>query len=323
MKLGVFDPLFQALSLEAMLDRVVAEGLEAVEIGTGNYPGNSHCDPETLLGDESKRRAFTKALTDRDLIISALSCQGNPLHPQQDVAQRSHKTFEMTVDLASKIGVDCVVVFSGCPGDGDGAKSPNWVVSPWPPDYQELIEWQWKEKVIPYWQEAAGLARRHGVRKIAIEMHPGFVVYNPRTLLKLREAVGEEIGANLDPSHLFWQGIDPVAAIKALGKAGAIFHVHAKDTALDPQNVAVNGVLDPLPLTDLANRSWLFRTVGYGHGEAQWRAIVSALKLAGYDGVLSIEHEDALASIGEGFRKAVAFLKGCMLFEPATEAWWS
>jgi sugar phosphate isomerase/epimerase len=323
MKLGVFNPLFQGLSFEDMLDRVVAEGLEAVEIGTGNYPGNAHCDPAGLLQDDEKRRAFVKAIADRNLMISALSCQGNPLHPQRDVARRSHETFERTVELASKIGVDCVVVFSGCPGDSDSARYPNWVVSPWPPDYQELIDWQWKEKVIPYWQEAARFARRHGVRKIAIEMHPGFVVYNPRTLLKLREAVGEEIGATFDPSHLFWQGVDQVAAIKALGRAGALFHFHAKDTALDPQNTAVNGVLDPLPLGDLPNRSWLFRTVGYGHGESVWRDIISALRLVGYDGVLSIEHEDALASVDEGFRKAVAFLKQCMLAEPAAEAWWA
>ncbi len=323
MKLGVFSPLFQTLSLEAMLDRVVAEGLEAVEIGTGNYPGNSHCDPLVLLQDSAKREAFSKAITDRNLILSALSCQGNPLHPRREVARSSHETFVKTVELASKIGVECVVVFSGCPGDSEEAKHPNWVVSPWPPDYQELIEWQWKEKVIPYWRDAAALARRHGVKKIAFEMHPGFAVYNPRTLLKLREAVGEEIGANFDPSHLFWQGIDPVTAIKVIGRAGAMFHVHAKDTALNPENVAVNGVLDPLPLDDLVNRSWLFRTVGYGHGESTWRDIVSALRLVGYDGVLSIEHEDALASIGEGFRKAAAFLKGCMLSEPATEAWWT
>ncbi len=322
MKLGVFNPLFQGMTFEAMLDRVVAEGLEAVEIGTGNYPGNAHCDPVQLLQDSGKRKAFVDAIARRNLVISGLSCQGNPLHPQAEVARRSHETFERTVELASKIGVDCVIVFSGCPGDSDGAKYPNWVVSPWPPDYQELIDWQWKEKVIPYWREAASIARRHGVRKIAFEMHPGFVVYNPRTLLKLREAVGEEIGANFDPSHLFWQGVDQVAAIKALGRAGALFHFHAKDTALDPQNMAVNGVLDPLPLTDLPNRSWLFRTVGYGHDESEWRNIISALRLVGYDGVLSIEHEDALASVDEGFRKAVAFLKHCMLAEPAAEAWW-
>ena len=323
MKLGVFNTLFQAMKFEEMLDRVVAEGLEAVEIGTGNYPGNAHCNPAALLANETQRKAFVQAIQVRRLTISALSCQGNPLHPEREFARRSHETFVQTVQLASKIGVDCVVVFSGCPGDRDGAVYPNWVVSPWPPDYQEIIEWQWREKVIPYWRDAAGIARQSGIRKIAFEMHPGFVVYNPRTLLKLREAVGEEIGANLDPSHLFWQGIDLVAAIKTLGKAGGLFHVHAKDTALDPQNVAVNGVLDPLPLTALTERSWLFRTVGYGHDELVWKEIISALRLAGYDGVLSIEHEDALASVDEGFRRAVAFLKRCLLTEPPSAAWWA
>ena len=175
--------------------------------------------------------------------------------------------------------------------------------------------------LIPYWREAVAFAAAHGVGKIALEMHPGFCVYNPETLLQLRKAVGPLIGANFDPSHLFWQGIDPVAAIRRLGDA--VYFVHAKDTRLDSVNCPVNGVLDTKPYRDEVHRSWIFRTVGYGHGLPLWRDIMSNLRLVGYDGVISIEHEDSLMSVNEGLQKAIAFLKEAMMFEGTTEMWWA
>ena len=132
--------------------------------------------------------------------------------------------------------------------------------------------------------------------------------------MKLRDAVGETIGANFDPSHLFWQGIDPVWAIRNL--EGAIYHFHAKDTRIDAYNKAANGVLDTKHYGDELHRSWVFRSVGYGHNMEIWRDIVSALRLVGYDKVMSIEHEDSLMSIDEGLEKAVAFLKEAMIYEP-------
>lgn len=323
MKLGVFTVLFADRPLEGALDRIVELGLDAVEIGTGNYPGNAHCRPDELLADDVALARFRNAILSRGLEISALSCHGNPLHPRADVARASHETFVQTVELASRLGVGRINLFSGCPGDSDRAEYPNWVTCAWPTEYGDLLEWQWRERVIPYWREQAALAGRQQIR-LGFEMHPGFVVYNPRTLLRLREACGETIGANLDPSHLFWQGIDIEAAIDELGRAGAIFHTHAKDTALHPWNARLNGVLDTVPLGDVGNRSWIFRTVGYGHSELDWRRILTALRLAGYDDVLSIEHEDALLSIDEGFRKGVAFLRSVMPVEPpASEAWWT
>jgi sugar phosphate isomerase/epimerase len=323
MKLGVFTVLFGNQPLEAALDRAVEAGLDCVEIGTGNYPGDAHCRPAELLADAAKLAAFRKAIDSRGLEISALSCHGNPLHPRSEVAAASHETFVRTVELAGRLGVERINLFSGCPGDSETASFPNWVTCAWPNEYGELLEWQWTEKVIPYWSEQASLAASAGL-KLGFEMHPGFVVYNPRTLLRLREACGETIGANLDPSHLFWQGIDVETAIAELGRAGAIFHTHAKDTAIHPQNAALNGVLDTVPLSEVGRRSWIFRTVGYGHSELDWRRILMALRLAGYDDVLSIEHEDALLSVDEGFRKGVAFLRSVMPSEPAlSDAWWT
>jgi sugar phosphate isomerase/epimerase len=322
MKLGVLTVLYQQLSLDEALDKLAALGIEAVELGTGNYPGGSHCNPSELLTDESRVQELKKKVADRGLIISALSQHGNPLHPDAEVANAAHETWRKTVQLADRLEVPVVNAFSGCPGDHPGARYPNWVTCPWPDDFLKILSWQWDERVIPYWTEEAEFARSHGV-KIAFEMHPGFVVYNPETLLRLRAAAGETIGANYDPSHLFWQGIEVVQAIKDLGKEGAIFHVHAKDTRLDDANVRANGVLDTKPYKRVLERSWVFRTVGYGHSEGVWRDIVTALRTVGYDYVVSIEHEDGLMSIDEGLEKAVVLLNGLLLREQPTDMWWA
>ena len=320
MKLGVLTVLFQDRPLEDVLDYVAKMGLQAVELGTGAWPGNAHCDPVALLKDKSASKAFRKAIEDRGLIISGLSCHGNPLHPNKDTAAAYDSVYRDTVRLANELEVPVVNLFSGCPGDSDKAKYPNWVTCAWPPEFVEVLEWQWEKKVIPYWKEAGAFAEKHDV-KLAFEMHPGFVVYNPETLLRLREAVGPVIGANYDPSHFYWQGIDPVASVRALGDA--IHHVHAKVTYIDEANTSVNGVLDTKSYGDLANRSWTFRTVGYGHDKFSWRAFISALRLVGYDYVLSIEHEDPMASVEEGFSRAVSFLQDVLLTEQPADMWWA
>jgi sugar phosphate isomerase/epimerase len=323
MKLGVFTVLYRDLPFEQMLDKVVELGLDAVELGTGNYPGDAHCKPDELLADPQKAQAYKRAIESRGLQISGLSQHGNPVHPDAGFRERDRATWEKTVRLAEVLEVPVVMAFSGCPGDHEGAKYPNWVTCPWPDDYLKILEWQWNDVVIPYWTEAVSFAKSHGVERIAFEMHPGFVVYNPETLLKLREAVGPQIGANLDPSHLFWQGIDIVEAIKLLGREQAIFHVHAKDTAIDRGNVARNGVLDTKHYGEILDRSWTFRTVGYGQGEKVWRDFISALRAVGYDDVLSMEHEDLLLSVDEGLRKGVELLQNLILREGRTEIWWA
>jgi sugar phosphate isomerase/epimerase len=323
MKLGVLTSLYADRPLEAVLDIARGAGLDCVEIGAGNYPGSPHIDVAGLLGSASRRKEYLSAFRSRSLEISALSAHGNPLHPRADVAAASHKVFRRAVELAEKLDVPVVNVFSGCPGDSERSRYPNWVTCAWPTDFQEILAWQWEKKVIPYWKREAEFASRHHVR-LGFEMHPGFVVYNPSTLLRLREACGESVGANFDPSHLFWQGIDIETAIAELGRAGALHHVHAKDTSIDPQNTARNGVLDTIPLDQVGRRSWVFRTVGFGHGEIEWRRIFTAFRLAGYEGAISIEHEDALFSVDEGFSKCVAFLRQVMPAEPPlTNAWWT
>jgi sugar phosphate isomerase/epimerase len=321
MKLGVFTPVFGCLNVKQMLAKVRAlQHVQAVELGTGGWPGKDHLDIDVLLDNNVLAAEYLAMLTDVGVTISALSCHANPLHPDAATARTADELFRKTVRLAEQMEVPVVVTFSGCPGDSEDAKHPNWVTNPWPPEFLDVLDWQWEKKVVPYWIDAGQFAGAHGV-KVALEAHPGFVVYNVDTALKLRQAAGPNIGVNFDPSHFFWQGVDVPTAIRALG--GSIFHVHAKDVALDLQNVAVNGVIDTKTYKRMAERSWLFRSVGWGHDELEWKRIVSALRLAGYDYVMSIEHEDALASVDEGLRAAVDLLSRVVLTEPPVKAWWT
>jgi sugar phosphate isomerase/epimerase len=321
LKLGVFNPILYDRSFDAFLEICRKLELDAIEIACANYSGTTHIDAAKLLANSEELSTVKKKIRESGLTVSALSCHGNPLHPSEEVSTAHKLGQRNTILLAEKLGVDRIVCFSGCPGDSDSAKFPNWITCAWPPDYPKLLEWQWREKVVPFWQKEAEFAEKNGVNKICIEMHPGFVVYNPETTLRLRENAGKVIGANFDPSHMFWQGIDSCVAIRKL--EGAIYHFHAKDTHLDSQNISVNGVLDTKNLSQLKARSWYFRTVGYGHGTVLWKDIVSALRLVGYDYVISIEHEDALLSREEGLRKAIRFLKDVLVTEPASEAWWT
>jgi sugar phosphate isomerase/epimerase len=320
MQVGVFAVLFSAMKFEDALDYVKSVGVEAVEIGCGGYVGDAHCKPNQLLNDADATAAFKQAVAKRGLAISALSAHANPLHPNPEIGEAHRAYVTNAILMAEKLGVDTMVTFSGCPGGGPGDLTPNWVTCPWPPDFSATLEYQWSEVMLPYWEKTARFAADRGVR-LAIEMHPGFCVYNPGTLLRLREAIGPTIGANFDPSHLFWQGVDLTSAIRTLGEA--IFHFHAKDTKIDPINAGLNGVLDMTSYRDFARRSWIFRTVGYGHGAEVWSNMVSNLRLAGYDGALSIEHEDGLMSGREGFEKAVAFLREIVIKEKAGVAHWA
>ncbi|MGH9502275.1 MAG: sugar phosphate isomerase/epimerase family protein [Terriglobales bacterium] len=308
--IGVFDPAFPKLSLEEMIDKFADLGVEAVEIGTGGYPNSTHCPVKDLLDDPAKARAWKKKFEDRNIQVAALSCHGNPISPDPKAAERDDQAFRRTVLLAERLGVSVIVGFSGCPGGSPTDTMPNWVTYRWPPEYGQMLDWQWQEKVIPYWKQAAKFAREHGIHKIALEMHPNFVVYNPKTLLRLREAVGEEIGANCDLSHLFWQQCDAVEVIHMLGKKNAIFHAHMKDTTFYKHNVDRYGVLNfAFDKGDLAEASETFRAVGYGHSAGTWKEIMRAYMDVGYQGIFSVENEDPILSGEVGVERALYVLK--------------
>lgn len=323
MKLGTFTVVLGNMPFHQACEFLSDNGVQMVEIGCGGYPGRAHCDPQLLLKDSMELEKFQQTLKKYNLQISALSSHGNMVHPVKEIADKFDEDLTNAIRLAEKLGVPVVNTFSGCPGGSASDRKPNWVTCSWPEDFSEVLEYQWNEVLIPYWKKKVAFAKEHGVHKIALEMHPGFCVYNTSTLIKLREAVGPEIGANFDPSHLIWQGMDPCTSIRELGRVGAIFHFHVKDTRVDPANTAKNGVLDTGHYKNELDRSWIFRAVGYGHGEEFWKAIVSELRMAGYDYALSIEHEDSLMLGKEGLLKAIEFLKNVLIYEERGTLFWA
>lgn len=323
MKIGVFNPVLQDKSFDEACGILESKGVQMIEVGCGGYPGTAHCDPEVLLNDDAKLAEFLDTIKRHNLEISAFSCHANPVHPNKDIAKKFDDQLTNAILLCEKVGINILNTFSGCPGDGPNSDKPNWVTCSWPEDFSEILEWQWNDILIPYWKEKVAFAKAHGVDKIALEMHPGFCVYNTYSLLKLRAAVGPEIGANFDPSHLIWQGMDPIICIRELGKNDAIFHFHAKDTKIDKYNTALNGVLDTRHYSDELNRSWKFRSVGCGSGTDFWRDVVAELRLAGYDHALSIEHEDGLMSTMEGLNTAIKCLKEVVMFEDRGAMFWA
>ncbi|MDR4968011.1 MAG: sugar phosphate isomerase/epimerase, partial [Acholeplasmataceae bacterium] len=253
--------------------------------------------------------------------ISAFSCHNNPVSPDPEEARIADETLRKTLLLASLCNVEVVNTFSGTPGDHENAKYPNWPVATWPTVYRDIYQWQWEKKLIPYWKEIGKLAEKLHV-KIAIELHGGFSCHTPHTILKLRQNTSKNIGVNFDPSHLWWQGIDPVAAIKILGKEKAIFHFHAKDTYLDQEAINMYGLTDMQSYGEIQTRSWNFRTVGHGHSMFDWAKMLDTLRIYGYDHVISIEHEDPIMTIDEGFHKAVSNLKTILISDKLDHMWW-
>ena len=320
MRVGVLTVLFKNFAFEEALDKAAAAGVSAVELGAGGFPGNHHCRVGELLAGAGERRAFLDAIESRGLLLSALSVHNNPLHPDAAVAATADEELRKAIRLAQALGVPVVNGFSGLPAGAPGDRMPNWVTCPWPPEFLQMLDYQWNEVAIPYWRELERFAAAHDV-KIAFEMHPGMLVYNVETLLRLRAATGPALGCNFDPSHLWWNGVDAAAAIRKLGEA--IFHVHGKDCFVDPHNIRVNGCNDHKPYGRIPDRAWTFRTIGYGHDASVWREIVSALRMVGYDYVISIEHEDALMSNDEGLAKAIALLKSVVINDPPGEMFWA
>ncbi|WP_248515605.1 sugar phosphate isomerase/epimerase family protein [Salinarchaeum laminariae] len=297
-------------------------GVGAVELGAGGYPGQDHLNRAALLDDPEKREALLDDVAEYDLSISALATHNNPIHPDDERANEADQEIREVIELADLLDVDAVTCFSGLPAGAPGDSTPNWITAPWPEEHADAHEYQWEEVAIPYWEDIADHAAEHDV-KVAIEMHPNMLVYEPSGMLRLRNATNDWVGANFDPSHLYWQGIEVTDAIRLLGEEDAIHHFHAKDTKVYEANARTKGVLDTNAYTDEPNRSWLFRSIGYGHGESHWKDVVSTLRMVGYEGALSIEHEDSLTSGKEGLEKAVDILDRAVFETEPGDAYWA
>jgi sugar phosphate isomerase/epimerase len=312
MRLGFVSDSLGGLGFETMLDHAARLGVAGVEVNTCGWSTAPHFDLRGMLGSAARQKAFRAAFDDRGLEIISLNANGNPLHPTDP---RQGEDLKATIRVAGEMGITTVCTMSGLPAGSASDTMPNWVVSSWPPETQAILRYQWEEKLIPFWTEIVALAKQCGVERIALELHGNQCVYNVPTLKRLRAAVGPVVGANLDPSHLFWMGADPLVAAEALG--GAVHHVHAKDTFLNAPVQATTSLLENGSLMDIPARSWSYITLGFGHGEEWWRQFCYRLKMGGYDGWLSIEHEDVLLNSLEGLEKSVALLNSVMPVAPS------
>ncbi len=317
MKIGLFTNCFFNESWPDICRSASEAGFECLEIGAGALHGTYVCNPEKLLKDKFALRDFISVLEKHNLQISSFSCMGNYLHPNKKISDTHRKDLENVVELAAATGVKVLNGFAGCPGAAEDAKYPCWIGLPYPPEFRGYLKWQWSERIIPFWREMAEKLKKYKI-KYAFEMHPGDAVFNTSTLVKLREEVDYDgLGCCFDPAHLFWQGMDPIECVKILN--GLIFNVHAQDAELNMKVVSVDGVLDSKDYGKLASRAWNLRLVGYGHSEEFWRKLVSVLRLCGYDGSLSVEHQDALIGKNEGFKKAIEFIRKVAFFEKPDE----
>ncbi|MFD1569764.1 sugar phosphate isomerase/epimerase family protein [Halorubrum laminariae] len=321
MEIGVLTVPLGDQPLPDVLDYLDNLGVNTIELGCGGYPGEDHLTRITYLNNDEKQAELRELLAEYDTTVSALATHNNPLHPDEERASEADTELREAIELAAQLDVNTVTCFSGLPAGGPEDEVPNWITAPWPSEHADAHEYQWGV-AIEYWTDLADHAAAHDV-DVAIEMHPNMLVYEPHSMLRLREATNDHIGTNFDPSHLYWQGIDVTEAIRLLGEVDAIHHVHAKDTKVYDSNTREKGVLDTTRYTDEPNRAWLFRSIGYGHDGNHWKDVVSTLRMIGYDGALSIEHEDSLTSPREGLEKAIDVLSRAVFETQPGDAYWA
>ena len=305
MRIGLTTDSLSQLTFDELLETAANLGIQTLEFGCGGWSSAPHLNLKMLLEKEEERANFLAKIRAHGLEISALNCSGNQLAPGER-GKSNDQVVRGTLKLAGLLGVPRVVMMSGLPG-GPGDQNANWITTAWPPEGHEILRYQWDDVALPYWRDLAKEARANGVEKICIEQHAHQLVYNTETLLRLRDAIGDLVGVNFDPSHALWMGGDPLRAIRQL--RGVIYHVHAKDTRIDPHNSALNTLLETKPNDQVADRAWNYVTLGYGHSEIWWRDFVIQLKQNGYDDVLSIEHEDYSLPPLVGVRRSVELLK--------------
>ncbi len=305
MRIGLTTDSLSQLPFDELLETAASLGIETLEFGCGNWSSAPHLNLNELLESESERANFLAQIQAHGLEISALNCSGNPLAPGER-GKAHDQVVRRTFKLAGLLGVRRIVMMSGLPG-GPGDQNANWITTAWPPEVHDILRYQWEDVALPYWRDLAQEARRNGIEKICIEQHAHQLVYNTETALRLRETIGDLVGINFDPSHALWMGGDPLRAIRRL--RGMIYHVHAKDTRIDPEQSELNTLLETKPNDRVAERAWNYVTLGYGHSEIWWRDFVIQLRQCGYDDVLSIEHEDYSLPPLVGVRRSVELLR--------------
>jgi len=321
MKLGAYTACLHDRPLDEALKILSELGLTSAEINAGGFIGTPHLPIDDILASAGAREDYLGRFQQAGITLTGLNVNGNPLNPDPKVGPKHADDLRRSIEVAAALGVKRIVAMSGLPAGEPGGKVANWVVNPWDSQYLDVLDYQWSEVAVPFWKDIQARAADHDV-KVAIEMHPQNLVFNPPTLQRLVEQVNAtHVGAEMDPSHLFWQGMDPVAAVEYLGEL--VFHAAAKDTRINADNVKLYGVLDdrfartpadanPLNIggDNTLNQwprqaSWQFVAVGRGHTvDDFWVPFLQALHAVDPDMAVNIEHEDTELDQVEGLRQA-------------------
>ncbi|MGG5753093.1 sugar phosphate isomerase/epimerase family protein [Zafaria sp. Z1313] len=323
MKLGVYTAILHDRPLAEALDVLASLGLDAAEINAGGFLPPVHLPVEQILASGSARDDYLGLFAGKGIELAGLNANGNPLHPDPAIGPKHAEELRRAIRVAGALGQTRVVTMSGLPGGEPGATVPNWIVNPWSSGALDVLDYQWDRVAVPFWKEIDELAGEHGV-KVAIEMHPQNLVFNPPTLKRLVERAGTaNVGAEMDPSHLFWQHMDPVAAVDYLGDL--VVHAAAKDVRINPE-AAVYGVLDDrfrrlredeertgLGGHEYVNEwpkdsAWDFVALGRGHDAGFWTRFLAALHRVDPDMAVHIEHEDTSLGRIEGLEVAAGVL---------------
>ena len=313
MEIGLVTNCFVDKTWEDVCRISSENNINILEVAAGGLCGKNVCDPNKLVSDNFEFNKFKKTAKKYNIKIKEFTCIGNFLHPQKQIADEYIKDMEAVIELASKLDVNIINTLAGLPGAAEDAKYPNFIALPYPPEFNDYVKWQWEERIIPFWKKMTGRARKYNI-KFGFEILAGDSIFNPSALMRLREEVGaEEISCKFDPTHLWWQGIDPIIALKYL--KDLIISVHAQDCGINKEVVSLNGFLDFRDYSFLNERPWIFKLVGYGHSEEFWKKFIGNLRLIGYDGSINIEHLDAIISVNEGIKKGYEFLKNIIFFE--------
>jgi sugar phosphate isomerase/epimerase len=325
MKLGVYTAILHDRPLPDALDVIAGLGLDAAEINAGGFLPPVHIPIDNILTSQSARDDYLGLFAEKGITLAGLNANGNPLHPHPAIGPKHADDLRRAIRAAGALGQTRVVTMSGLPAGEPGATVPNWIVNAWNSGSLDVLDYQWAEIAVPFWREIDALAADNGV-KVAIEMHPQNLVFNPPTLKRLVERVGAtNVGAEMDPSHLFWQGMDPIAAVRYLGPL--VVHAAAKDVRINRENAEVYGVLDERfrrlsPGEDRVNlgghewvnewpidAAWDFVALGRGHDLAFWTDFVAALRDVDPDMAINIEHEDTSLGRIEGLQVAANVLR--------------
>ncbi|GAB3522931.1 sugar phosphate isomerase/epimerase family protein [Arthrobacter monumenti] len=324
MKLGVYTAILHDRPLPEALDVIKSLGLDAAEINYGGFLPPVHIPIDDILESQSARDDYLGIFEEKGVTLAGLNANGNPLHPNPTICEAHANDLRRTIRAAGALGQTRVVTMSGLPGGEPGSTMPNWIVNAWNSGSLDVLDYQWNDVAVPFWKEIDALAADNGV-KVAIEMHPQNVVFSPPTMIELVERTNAtNIGAEMDPSHLFWQGMDPITAVRHLGPL--VFHAAAKDVRIN-ENAKIYGVLDnrfrrlgeheertSLGGHEYANEwpkdsAWDFVALGRGHDKDFWAEFLKALHDVDPDMAVNIEHEDVSLGRIEGLEAAASVLR--------------